>query len=254
MATNAWDDTRYSGVTNANQIDDEARRSRVDISDRWIQGGHKVAFKTPPATSSVENDDGKHCVGWETQSFQSAAGYWSVYDFNATTPALRVFGSMHATQPGEINAMAGWKFTGLNVTTGTDPGHLHTQGGVIGGKSGTLSTGYVKPGYFRWAKGASEGTQTILGLYGRVATAPTGASLIIEVRKVAATILDSVDAYTDAATTLIGTITITAGNFAAATTGLAATLVDGDAIVLKITQVGSTVSGAELSVSAVITG
>lgn len=227
----------------------------MEISDRLVQGGHFVLNKTPPVNSSVENNDGKHSIGWETGSpFFTDAGIWTmVWSHDGGTPHVIIYGSAHATKAGQIEPQGSFKFVGTNITSGLDPGHLHTQGGVIGGRSGVLSVGYVKPGIVRWSKGSGEGTQTLRALYARVGVAPSGGNLVVEVRKVTTGILDSVDAYTDAAAaTLLGTLTITTGNFAASSTGLSAVIADGDLIVLKVTTV--TGSPAELVVNAVIEG
>lgn len=257
MATYAWDNSRYDGATtNANLIDDEARRLRQEIADLLMQGSRRIGGNTPPASSATNNDDGKVCVGWETQTFQSDAGFTTLlWDFLGTTALLRAYGTSHATKPGQIEPQGIMKFVGPNITSGLDPGHLHTQGGIIGGRAGLIgATGYLKPSAYRWSKGAGEGTQTVTLLGMRVGTAPSGGSLIIEIRKTNGAPSTASDVYGDGVASLVvGTITITTGNFEGSTTTLANnTLADGEYLVPKVTTLNG--APADLSIYAVVTG
>jgi hypothetical protein len=189
---------------------------------------------------------------------QTDAGYLTVaWNFAGTIPYVRLYGPTHATKPLQLEFLSGAKVVGLNVTSGTDPGHLHTQGGIIGGKAGPITVaGYLMPSAFRWAKGAGEGTQTLTRLEARVGTPPTGGSLVIQVRRTSGAPANSANVYTDAvATLLIGTITIVAGEFGGSTTVLTnETLADGETIVLKATTVPGFPYAADLLVNAVLTG
>lgn len=252
MSTDLLSTTTPTDPDTAN-VDDDIRKTKLAFAERLVQGGHRVANITPPVPITNEPADGLLAVGWETQVSQSDAGYLTLAsDFAGATPYVRFFGSGHASAL-QFQLIGGAKYIGTNVTTGLDPGHLHTQGGVIGGKGGVLIAGYLKPSAFRWAKGTNEGTQTIKALYARVGVAPTGGSLVIEVRKSSGAPVDGADVYTNGvAITTIGTVTITVGNFGSSTTGLAVTIADGEVIVLN----AITVSGvpSDLVMNAVVEG
>lgn len=256
MATTPYTYDYPLGTTTPPNVDDDMRRDRKDHGERLLQGGHKLSNVTIPAATATENNDGKHCVGVETQTDQNDQGFFTnVWDNAGTTALLRTHGTSHATKPGWIEAQAGTKFMGPNVSSGLDPGHLHTQGGVIGGRAGLIgATGYLKPSAFRWSKGTGEGTQTITRLDARLATPPSGGTLVLEVRRTSGAPSNVVDIYNDGtASQLIGTITIANGEYAANQTTLTNnTLNDGEYIVVKCTTLNG--SPADLVVSAVITG
>lgn len=73
---------------------------------------------------------------------------------------------------------------------------------------------------------------TLSAVYLRLGTAPTGASLIFVVKKGATT---------------LATLTVTAGSTSTSATGLSAALALGDIVTFNVTQIGSTVAGADLA-------
>ena len=82
-------------------------------------------------------------------------------------------------------------------------------------------------------------TPTIVSVIARVKTAPTGASLIVDINKNGTTIFTS--------QSLRPTIAI-AGVVSAQTTPNLVTIADGDNFTLDVDQVGSTIAGADLTV------
>lgn len=239
MATNAFNTATPTDPDTAN-VDDDLRKLKLDVGERLIQGGHIVTNITPPAPITNEPADGKHAIGWDTASpFATDAGTWTmVWDHAGTVPLVVVYGGSHATKAGQIEPQGSFKFMGPGITSGLDPGHRHTQGGVIGGKAGVISvTGYLKPSAFRWSKGAGEGTQTINKLVCRLSDPPTGGNFVVEFRKTSGAPAIGANVYDDAVASLvIGTVTILAGNYEAVQTTLANNvLADGEYIVQKVT-------------------
>lgn len=260
MADTAWLRSSPTDPDTAN-VDDDIRATKQGLDQRMIQGGHLIASGPIPTTPTTENDDGKHIVGVETQTNQDNRGYWRVYDNTKTSgggshgagSALFEVQGSAGSGGAKVSALGGAIIVGPNVTSGLDPGHLHTQGGPIGGKAGPIALGYLKPSAFRWAKGANEGTQTVLALHARLGIVPTGGSLVIEVRKTTGAPAVNADVYTDGvANVVVGTITVNSGDFGGSVTGLAVVLADGEVLVLKATTVNGTPS--DLVVNAVITG
>lgn len=76
-------------------------------------------------------------------------------------------------------------------------------------------------------------------LYGKVNTAPTGSSIIFTINKNGVS---------------IGQVTIAAGSTSSSTTITATKLAVNDIITVQITQIGSTVTGSDLSAEAQCTG
>jgi len=99
MSTRSWDNSTYPGTELANTIDDQARNMRVDVWDTLVQGGHKLTgvgggSHTPPAGGILSLNDGKHCVGWETQTHQDNTGHLTLaWSFDGATPLVRQYGS-----------------------------------------------------------------------------------------------------------------------------------------------------------------
>jgi hypothetical protein len=245
MATRNWDATKpLDASTNAAVIGTEITLAKADLEERLMQGGHKFAGLTPPAPGANQTKDGMHCVGYETQTDQTETGYFTlVSSFDGATPYLRAYGSTHATKPLQIEALNNAKFIGPNVTTGLDPGHLHTQGGIIGGRGGTiLGTGFIIPSAYRFAKGSGEGTQTPKR-FGCRLSVPVTTALVIEVwRHVNPS--TSTNVYVVGAADKMATITFATGKYYAETSTITGTLADGDVLVFNVSTltVGTTVS------------
>lgn len=105
--------------------------------------------------------------------------------------------------------------------------------------TGTVSTGTgTVRNYNRTGSGL-----TILGAWAAVGTAPTGATLIVDVNKNGTTIFTTQSARP--------TIAIS-GNSTTLSTPAVTTLADGDYITVDVDQVGSTVAGADLTVGVVV--
>ena len=119
-------------------------------------------------------------------------------------------------------------------------GHTHTLTFSLTAytKQGTLSTG---TGTFRLP---TDGTYTVVGTRLMVGTAPTGANLIIDVNKNGTTIY----------TTQANRPSITAGSNSGGpgSTPDVTSLAAGDYLTIDIDQVGSTVAGADLTVTIVV--
>lgn len=125
---------------------------------------------------------------------------------------------------------------GADGTDGADGATGATGPRGIGGPTfymeGVLVT---KVGTLKWR---SNGAATIVGILAVVGTAPTGASIIVDVNKNGTTLFAT------------GKPTIAAGttNSGAASVPSSPNLVDGDEITVDIDQIGSTVAGSDLTV------
>jgi hypothetical protein len=128
--------------------------------------------------------------------------------------------------------------TGQVLLTGTTPSWVFVQGQMVFTVVGTLSTGTSQAPLLR----ASQNL-TIVKARATVKTAPTGASIIVDVNKGGTTIFTTqanrpqiaISGYSDDS----GTPDVTA-------------LADGDEITIDIDQVGSTVAGADLTVALIV--
>lgn len=129
------------------------------------------------------------------------------------------------------------------IAFNTSTGHSHDgtdskaiPKGMVFTVTGSLTTGTsVSPLLI------STGTLTITKVYVNVKTAPTGASLIIDINKNGTSIWNATQA---------NRATITSGNTSGSQTSFdTVALAEGDVITLDIDQIGSTVSGADLTVT-----
>lgn len=118
----------------------------------------------------------------------------------------------------------------------TDTRALFQLGGGVGGiqftVSGTVAVADDQTPYWVAPK---NGTFTVA--YARIKTAPTGQALKMRVKK------------NGVAVTGINTLDISAGNQSANATGLSISYVAGDYFSFDVTQVGSTVAGADLTLA-----
>ena len=108
------------------------------------------------------------------------------------------------------------------------------------GPTGSMNIAYTQQGPLSVTTGLTryyfENSGTITKIRASVGTAPTGSSLIVEVFENGVS---------------IGTATITAGSFTGTTT-ISNAVALGDYVTVSITQVGSTVTGTDLTVSLTI--
>ena len=238
--------------------DDDFRKTKLAFAERLVQGSKRVANITRPAPITNEPNDGKTAIGWETESpFYTESGWCTLlWSEDGATAYLRAYGASYsdATRQKAIEAVNGAKFIGTNITSGLDPGHLHTQGGVIAGRAGTiLVTGYLKPTAFRWSKGTNEGTQTIKKIGVRLGSAPTGGVLGVEVRKTVGAPTNAADVYSDGVSSvLVGSVSVAAGEFEGAVTGLSVAIADGEYLTCKIVTLNG--APADMVVTMVVEG
>ena len=148
------------------------------------------------------------------------------------------------------NSITGAK---LNTGTGTDGQYLTLNSGASGGISWATPvktlrfslTSFFKSNTLTTTTGTSrlpiDGTYTIVGTRLMVGTAPTGSSIIIDVKKNGTTI------YSTQANRPTIAATQTSGGPGA--TPDVTTLAAGDYLTVDIIQVGSTIAGADLTVS-----
>ncbi len=249
MSTRTWNAGDPAGSDAANTIDNAAQRIRQDILERLMQGGHKFAGTAPPAPGALENNDGKICVGIETQTFQTDAGYATIVWDNAGTVAkVRVYGGTHATQandveiPGDLVAPSAVKITKGGKAVGA---FLR----AITGDILPVASSYLKRVVYKVPSFTNAPARTLTKIMVVVGTKPVGADLQVTVRKLAAPAVGT-DRYLDASSTVLTTVTLTAasGNFAVETTGLAHALATDDELVIKYGTVGTTTAAADVTI------
>ena len=249
MSTRAWNAGDAAGTDAANTIDDAIRRVRQDLLEREMQGGRKFVGTAPPAPGVTENNDGKACIGIETQTFQTDAGYLTLaWDNAGTAKKMRIYGGSHATQanqteiPGDLVDSSG----NLITKSGKAVGALLRA--VIGDPAPAASA-YLKRVVYKVPSFTDAPARTLQKLLVVVGTKPVGADLVVTVRKLAAPAV-GVDRFIDGSSTQIGTVTLTAAssNFAAETTAIAAALATDDELVIKYGTVGSSTAAADVTV------
>lgn len=143
--------------------------------------------------------------------------------------------------PSASNQAASKNYVDTVAATKSPASHTHTLT--------TALTAYSKQGALSVATGAMrlpiEGTYTIVGTRLMVGTAPTGASLIVDVNKNGSTI------YTTQANR--PTIAASSNSGGPGSTPDVTSLAAGDYLTVDIDQVGSTVAGSDLTVTIVVT-
>lgn len=109
--------------------------------------------------------------------------------------------------------------------------------GVGGWTPELLIAGYARVGTNIAPPGLRVATAcTLQSAYLRAGTAPTGSSLILLVERSGST---------------LATLTLAAGSSSTSATGLSVALAAGDIVTFDVTQIGSTVAGADLAVQLV---
>lgn len=248
MSTRAWNANDPAGSDAANTIDDAERRVRQDILERLMQGGLKFAGTAAPAPSVSENTDGRPCVGYETQTFQTDAGYLTLaWRQDGATYMVRQYGHSHATQadqfeiPGDLMAPGA-----VFITKGGRAVGAFVRA-VIGDAAPVANT-YLKRVVYKVPSFTGAPSRTLTKVMVIVGGKPVGADLQVTVRKLSAPAV-SVDRFQDASSTALTTVTLTAAtNFAVETTGLASSLSTDDELVIKYGTVGTTTAAVDLTV------
>lgn len=118
MATRNWNESSPASGDNVGEGDDRIREEKFDDRERLQQGGHVMESGGPytPA-AGVADTDGRHAVAGTNHPIG-----FKVFKSDKTTVLLDF-------ADGAITPAAGVTVTGVNITSGTDPGHKHT--GVI---------------------------------------------------------------------------------------------------------------------------
>lgn len=164
MATRDWDDLAPASGDPVAEGDDRIRDTRVDIRERLIQGGH---FQTDSARGATnQNTDGRHVVD------VGPDGGPHVYKADNSTKLID-FDTPDAVDMS--NASAG--VLGPNITSETDPGHLHV-GTVALKVSGTIVSATTLRASWRVPKGITFTRMSI-----NVFQAPVGAPLTVTARR-----------------------------------------------------------------------
>jgi hypothetical protein len=249
MSTRTWVPGDPAGSDAANTIDNAIQRARQDILERLMQGGHKFAGTTPPAPNVNENADGRLCVGYETQTFQTDAGYLTLaWRFDGTTAMIRQYGHTHATQadqteiPGDLVGPSA-----VAITKGGKAVGAFTR--VVTGDTLPVASSYLKRVIYKVPSFTGAPGRTLQRLMVIVGAKPVGADLVVTVRKLAAPAVGT-DRFIDGSSTQIATTTLTvaSGNFAVEATALAQALATDDELVVKYGTVGSTTAATDLSI------
>ncbi len=255
MATAAWDDDDMVGGTNADLIDDKTQVFRGDIKERVMQGGGIIASETPPAPSITANNDGKHAVGWETQTDQDDLGYLTLaWDFGGTNPRIRHYGGSHVSKAdmtefiGDIGPLAPTTailFKGLSTGVWQ---RIHSG-------DSTPATGYIKRILYEAPDTTGAPDRSVVKVRLTVGTRPVGTNLIVELRKRTVAQRDALttDPFVDGSSTAFtdGVVTLVASSDYAVTKTLssAEAILPGEQIVAKYNSVGSTTPTQDVTIS-----
>lgn len=159
--SNAWDESKPADGDVLSQGDDEIRKFKLDVRQRMQAGGVLCA-------DSV-NTDGLHAV--------NAGGAGVGPDIYKSDKATKLLSFTNSS----VDAGTGVNITGGNVTSGTDPGHLHT-GAIAIQVPGALLSGRIKAS-FRVPVRASL-TLSVVKVSIVVFTAPTAAVLRVNIVRI----------------------------------------------------------------------
>lgn len=115
MATRVWNETAPGSGDNVGEGDDRIRDDKFDTRERLQQGGHVVSSGGPYTPSgATANNDGKHAVA---NGGDHPTGF-KIYKADQTTVLVDF-------ADGAITPAAGVTLSGVNITSGTEPGHKH---------------------------------------------------------------------------------------------------------------------------------
>jgi hypothetical protein len=143
------------------------RDIQAGLHEGLRDGGH---YWPNADEGAADTKRGRHYCGTASSG---ADGHWYVYLSNGTTVCVDV------DEDNEVLDLpiAGWTFTGENVTSGTDPGHVHTKSLAI---SLPGVAGYVDGVMWRNMSGE---TRTITRCQLIAGTPPSGGVVDVDVRK-----------------------------------------------------------------------
>lgn len=165
--TQAWSKTIPASGDPVGQGDDEIRDLRRDVEERLLYGGTVM--------DDSDTTDGRMAVDAGGSGVSPI-----VYKSDMVTPLIT------PTDTGVAFAEA---ITGPGVSSGDDPGHLHT-GVIIFNVPLTLTAGRLKPLIFEAPRAL-----TVLEIKMVLGTLPTTTDCVITAWKLAAPILDTTDRY-----------------------------------------------------------
>lgn len=244
LSTAAWDETKPAGTRDVNLGDDDIREFKEQIRERLAVDHYLAASET--GLSNLGAHKSVHLLVQTTPSSLADAGI--IYSKDVSAKAELHYtdeddNEIQLTKAGVINA-----FPYISFSAADNGKVVRIQSGVAAVTAvnravafyydGLLSTGTSKSATIRVP---FAGTITRVDAY--VDTAPTGANLICDVNLNGTTIW----------ATQANRVTITAGSSSGSQTSFDTTAVaEGDLITLDIDQVGSTISGSDLSVIVVI--
>lgn len=214
---------KWASPATTTEIADIAGTESAGTSDTWARGDHVHSGSAYQALSVY---DANTILAADTDNTPTAR----------TIAEDRIVGRKAG---GSIGALTGAE--ALAITGGAASGHTHTEAVTLAfSKAGTLTTG---TGTFRlYSPGGV--TWTIAEVRASVGTAPTGATLIVDVNKGGTTIF----------TTQSNRPTIAiSGNTDLADAIEVSSLASGEYLTVDVDQIGSTIAGADLTVQVFLT-
>ena len=251
MADRDWSNTGLAGGTDAGLIDDKVRDFREDTQQRQVQGAHKMeSLAGGPATGVNETEDGKHCVGVETQSFYTDAGLITLaWNFAGTTERIRHYGGSHASKADLTEFIGDIAPLSPSTTIAFRGMSWASAGWVSIGDTVPAAGVYLKRIVYRAGDPASftAPNRTIKQVRITVGTKPVGADLVVNLRKRVAPQTDSQDPFVDGASTAftdsVITLTAASGDYILThTLSTPEVLAPGDEVVVKYGSVGTVVA------------
>lgn len=233
MATRAWSDTAPAAGDKVGEGDDRMRDDRQNARERLVRGGHYMADTGYLVAGDDTDHEGKHVRG-------IGAGP-DIYRASDKTTKLVAYPD--DTTVDMSNATSG--VLGPNITSGTNPGHLHT-GTIAIRVAGLLASGRIKVAV------RAPRALTFVRVWPVVFTAPTGASLVLNAYKIVAPTATTDRNSGGTALWLIAgnKPTILAGQFSGTTTTFdnATTANAGDEIVFEI-EAGAWTAVSDLTIN-----
>lgn len=114
MATRVWNEGAPASGDNVGEGDDRIREEKFDTRERLQQGGHVVESGGPYAPPAGTADtDGRHAVAGTNHPIG-----FKVFKSDKSTVLLDFADAA-------ITPAAGVTISGVNITSGTEPGHKH---------------------------------------------------------------------------------------------------------------------------------